>query len=724
MNSVLPQGRPASVVRRATRLLPLVAAAASFPLLSMADEAAVELDTITVRANPLGKTSDELVQPTTVVDGDELNRKRRGTIGETLENEPGISTTDFGAGAGRPVIRGQAGPRVEVLENGISSLDVSDVSPDHAVGIDVGNARAIEVLRGPATLIYGSRALGGVVNVLNGRLPTSVDDGFHGVLEGQFGSNADDRNGALELDYGIGHHQFHVDAAGRKASDYDIPGNARVDGEGSEGRLVNSRTQTNSTGFSYGYVSGGSSLSFAVSTFGAVYGLPQEETAFINLDQTRYDLQGILDRPLPGIESVKFRSAFNAYDHTEFEAPEEPGTLFRNSQNQSRLEIVHAPLFGFRGVFGVQHDFRRFSAIGEEAFVPSTRTTQVGVFLIEERPWARGKFEAGVRVNRDTVKPNFADDGTLPGPNRDFTPVSFSLGSIYNLSPHDHLKVNFSRAQRSAAAEELFAFGPHLATGTFERGLQDASIETANNIEVGFDHHDDRLSVEGTLYLNSIRNYLFLDEVDAGLNADGSSGGNQGEQATARAPARVAAAEVDAAVSRDGIADRVDEDGNFDPDGDLLLVNYRQANARFYGFEGQAAYRLLRDGPLGLSLRLFGDRVIGELRSGGNLPRVTPARAGVGIDPQYGPFHASLSYTRVFAQNDFTSLETRTAGYNLLNIEAAYRFKLAADANADSELFLRARNVLDDDIRRATSFLKDFAPAPGASVYVGFRLAI
>jgi len=706
MNPVIPRGRSgraavaASVVHRASRLLPLIAAAASFPMLASADEPAVELDTVTVRANPLGKTSDQLVQPTTVVDGDELNRKRRGTIGETLENEPGISTTDFGAGAGRPVIRGQAGPRVEVLENGISSLDVSDVSPDHAVGIDVSNARSIEVLRGPATLIYGSRALGGVVNVLNGRLPTAVDEGFHGVLEGQYGSNADDRNGALELDYGIGHHQIHVDAAGRKAGEYDIPGNARVDGQGSQGVLANSRTQTNSTGFSYGYVRGGSSVSFAVSTFGAVYGLPQEEEAFINLDQTRYDLQGILDQPLPGIESVKFRGAFNAYDHTEFEAPEEPGTLFRNSQNQSRVEIVHKPVFGFRGVFGVQHDFRRFSAIGEEAFVPSTRTTQVGVFLIEEYAWSQGKFEAGVRVNRDTVKPNFTEDGTLPGPNRGYTPVSFSLGTILNVSANDHVKFNFSRAQRSAAAEELFAFGPHLATGTYERGLADASIETANNIEIGFDHHDARLSVEATLYLNSIRNYLYLDEVDAGLDADGSGD-----------------------ASSDGIADRVDEEGAFDPDGDLLLVDYRQANARFYGVEGQASYKLL-SGPLKLSVRAFGDQVVGQLNSGGDLPRVTPARVGFGFDPAFGPFTASLSYTRVLAQNDIATLETRTAGYNLMNIEAAYHFRLAEAATADSELFLRARNVLDDDARRHTSFVKDFAPIPGASVYVGFRLAI
>ena len=694
---------PTAIPFRAIRLLPLAAAALAFPAHVRADEApaAIAHDAVTVRANPLGKTADQLVQPTTVVDGDDLNRKRRGTIGETLENEPGISTTDFGAGAGRPVIRGQAGPRVEVLENGIGSLDVSDVSPDHAVGIDVANARSIEVLRGPATLIYGSRALGGVVNVLNGRLPTVVEDGFHGVLEGQFGSNADDRNGALELDYGLGRHQFHLDAAGRQAEDYEIPGNSRIDGTGSDGRLANSQVRTRSTGASYGYVVGGSSISAAVSTLGSVYGLPQEEAAFIVLDQTRYDLQGILDRPLPGIESLKVRSGYNDYAHTEFEAPGEPGTRFRNNQNQTRVELVHAPLAGLRGVFGVQHDFRRFAAIGDEAFVPATRSTQIGVFLIEEYAWSRGKFEAGVRVNRDTVKPNPGDDGALPGPNRGYTPVSFSIGSLLDVAADTHVKFGYSRAQRSPAAEELFAFGPHLATGTFERGLATAGLETANNVELGLDHHDDRLSIDATVYVNSIRNYLYLDEVDAGLNADGSG----------------------AAGASDGLADRVDGDGNVAPDGDLLLVDYRQANARFYGVEGQATYRLLT-GPLRLSARLFGDRVIGELAGGGNLPRITPARIGIGLDPAWGRYSASFSYTRVMAQDDITRLETRTRGYDLLSIEAAYGFRLTDDASSDSQLFLRARNVLDETARRHTSFVKDAAPIPGAAVYAGFRLAL
>lgn len=708
--TVFPSGdRPVAAVarsfpapRHALRLLPLAAAAFCWPMLGLAEEAAGsdhdnvhELDTVTVRAIPLGKTSDQLVQPTLVLDGDALDHKRRGTIGETLENEPGISTSDFGSGAARPIIRGQAGPRVEVMENGIGSLDVSDISPDHAVAIDTAGARAVEVLRGPATLLYGSRASGGVVNVINGRLPTSVEDGLHGVLDGQIGSNADDRNGSLELDYGAGHHQFHVDAAARKTGDFEIPGNARTDGSGNEGRLLNSRVQTNATALSYGYVDGGSSVSASISTFGAVYGLPSEEAAYINLDQTRYDAQGILDRPLPGLESAKLRAAYNSYAHIEFEAPEQPGTRFQNHQNAERLELVHVPVAGFRGVFGLQHDDRRFAAIGDEAFVPKTRADQWGLFVVEEKPWSLGKFEIGARINRDSQDPESGYRG------RDFTPISFSVGNIFTLGVHDHVKLYFSRAQRSPATEELYAFGPHLATSTYERGLDSASLETANNFEIGYDHHDGRLSLESSVYFNSIEDYLFLDEVDQGLNADGSG-----------------------TAASDGVADRVDGDGNLVPSGGLLLVDYRQANTRFYGIEGQVAY-LLVDGPLKLTGRGFGDYVAGQVSGdGGDLPRITPARIGAGLDGSWRRFDAHLDYTRVLSQSDIASLETRTGGYNLLGLELAWGFKARAGAEHESHVYLRARNLLDEDARRHTSFLKDVAPQPGVSVFLGFRLAI
>ncbi|MDP3293246.1 MAG: TonB-dependent receptor [Nevskia sp.] len=701
MNSSYPHGRHGRAVIAVAlpRLLPLIAAVIAFPSAVRADDdpkAAVELDVITVRANPLGKTADELVQPSIVLSGAELDRKRANTIGETLENEPGISTTDFGPGAGRPVIRGQAGPRVDILENGIGSLDVSDVSPDHAVGIDTAHARQIEVLKGPATLLYGSRASGGIVNVINDRLPVDVTEGLHGSLDAEYGSNGDSRNGSTELGYGIGNNQFHVDASARKSGEYDIPGSANVDGSGSQGTLGNSRSQAQSGALSYGYIDGGNSVSFAVSTFNTVYGLPAEETAFIDLDQTRYDAQGILNKPLPGIDSIKIRGAYNSYTHIEFESPGEPGTQFFNKQNDERIEVVHAPILGWRGVFGVQHDFRRFAGVGEEGFVPPTHTLQLGAFLIEERPWAYGKLEAGVRVERDTNKPEEGADR----PDRNFTPISASLGSIFNLAKDYHLKLYYSHAQRSPVPEELYSFGPHGATATFERGLTDARIETANNFEIGLDHHDQRLSWEGNVYYNSIRNYLYLAENDQGLNADGSG-----------------------TVNADGTADRVDSNGTFNPDSEIRLVDYRQANTRFYGVEGQASYVLIQS-PYTLSLRGFGDQVIGELNNGAKLPRVTPARFGLGVDGKYGHYSASVDYTRVFKQGDIASLETETGGYKLLGFTAAYGFRLSEKALSDSEVYIRGRNLLDDDARRATSFIKDVAPLPGASVFVGFRLAI
>lgn len=687
-------------IRVATpRLLPLIAAALAFPHAVLADDdghAAVELDTVTVHANPLGKTADQLVQPTSVLSGEELDRKRANTIGETLENEPGISTTDFGPGAGRPVIRGQAGPRVDILENGIGSLDVSDVSPDHAVGIDTAHARQIEVLKGPATLLYGSRASGGIVNVINDRLPIDVTEGLHGSLDAEYGSNGDSRSGTTEIGYGIGHSQFHLDAGTRKSESYDIPGSANVDGSGSQGTLANSRSQASSGALAYGYIDGGNSLSFAVSTFNTTYGLPAEETAFIDLDQTRYDVQGILDKPLPGIDSIKIRGAYNSYTHIEFEGPGEPGTQFFNKQNDERIEVVHAPILGWRGVFGVQHDFRRFAGVGEEGFVPPTHTLQLGAFLIEERPWAHGKLEAGIRVERDTNKPELGSGL----PDRSFTPVSASFGSIFNIARDYHLTLYYSHAQRSPVPEELYSFGPHGATASFERGLNDARIETANNFEIGLDHHNERLSWEGNLYFNSINNYLYLAENDQGLNADGSG-----------------------TFNADGIADRVDSDGTFNPDSEIRLVNYLQGNTRFYGFEAQASYVLIQS-PYTLSVRGFGDKVIGELNNGGNLPRVTPARFGLGVDGRYGHYRASIDYTRVFRQDDIAALETETGGYNLLGFTAAYGFRLSEKALSDSEIYLRGRNLLDDKARRHTSFIKDVAPLPGASVFLGFRLAI
>ena len=355
---------------------------------------------ITISASPLGRTADELVQPIAVLSGEDLASKKRASIGETLANEPGISSGDFGAGASRPVIRGQSGPRVDVLANGISAMDVSALSPDHAVTINPLIARQIEIIKGPASLLYGSSASGGVVNVTDSRLATEVTEGFSGSLEASQGSNARNALGAADINYGQGNHQWHIDGTRSRSENYAIPGNAAVDGSSpSQGRLANSANDLDNGALGYSYISdAGNAFGFSASQYDQRYGLPVEDEAFIVMRQRRYDAQALLRDPISALESLRFKVSDSRYGHTEFEDAATIGTRFSNNETQARIEAVHQPIAGFRGVVGVQLGQREFAAIGDEAYVPATKSQQAGLFVLEERRFGRNKIELGARV--------------------------------------------------------------------------------------------------------------------------------------------------------------------------------------------------------------------------------------------------------------------------------------------------------------------------------------
>lgn len=642
---------------------------------------------ITVTASPLGRTADDLVQPVIVLADEELQAKRRGSIGETLEQETGISTTDFGRGAGRPVIRGQAGPRVEMLSNGISTMDASDLSPDHAVTINPLQARQIEVIKGPATLLYGSSAVGGVVNVNDNRLPLEVTEGLSGAIEGQAGSNGRERGIAGDLNFGHGRHQLHADFSSRDSDDYRIPGHAGVDGSGSHGRLANSDSHLDEGAFSYSHISdSGDAYGVAISRYKSRYGLPVEEEAFIDMRQTRVDAQVLLRNPLPRLESLRLRGGSSRYRHTEFEDAATPGTRFSNDQHQLRVEAVHQRLAGFRGVIGAQGSLRDFAAEGDEAYVPPVQSRVGGLFLVEERNLPHGKLELGARIEQVSHEPGAGLR------ERRFSPLSYSAGGILNLGPDTHLKLTATHAERAPASEELYAQGPHAATATFERGSDRLDKESANDIELGLDHHRGKLSLEASVFHKHVRDYIYLSENDA---------------------------------DADGQADRVDDDGSSNPAGEFLLVDYRQANARFQGYEAAARYAISEDGPLRLSARVFTDSVRGRLderttTGNRNLPRMTPTRYGASLHGHYRQFSGNLAWTHSRAQERIAALETRTAGNDLLTADVSYRLP----GSRDISLFLRADNLLGDEIRRATSFIKDEAPAPGRGLTAGFRIAL
>lgn len=685
-------------------------------------EEPVELEEIIVRSGPFERTADELVQAVDVLSGEALERRRRGTVGDVLADRPGIANASFGPGVGRPVIRGQGGPRVLLLENSIASMDASSISADHAVTVDPLDADQIEVIKGPATLIYGGAASAGIVNVIDDRLPDIVVPGLRLRGNLSYGDNGDERNGALRARYGVGEFQLGANVARRDAGEFDIPGYAtRAGADAHEGHdhaeeeeeerygvLDNSDLRTDSYGASAAWVRDRGMLGVAVTRFESNYGIPghghaheedadEEEEAHshdgvrIDMEQTRTDLRGLLYDPLPGFDRLELRAGINDYRHREIEPGGEVGTTFDVQETETRIELAHRPIGEWVGVAGLHVSHRDFEAVGEEAFVPPVVTRGLGLFLVESRKIAGHEFEIGARVDQVEHEPQ--SDALA---DTDFTPLSLSTGINFLFGDHLHLRVNLQRAQRAPAAEELYAFGPHLATLAFERGDVALDVETANNLDLSFGRDRGRWTWEVGAFYNRINDYVFLREVDEGLNADGSG-----------------------TPSSDGVADRVDESGTFEADGELLLVDVTQQGAEFYGAEIWLRHQLIDEGPLRLALRGFGDTVRGRLKSGGqNLPRISPSRLGISADAEFGDWSAALGYTRVFEHDRLAPLETNTPGHDLVSADLEYALPFQ---NVRTTIYLQGRNLLDEKQRLSTSFLKDVAPQPGRSLFVGLR---
>jgi iron complex outermembrane receptor protein len=635
------------------------------------------LEEIVVTARPIGSRDvAHIPQPVDVLAGTELREKLAATLGETLAREPGVSAGDFGQGASRPVIRGLAGGRVRMLENGIGSLDASTVSADHAVGIEPAHAEQIEILRGPATLIYGSDAFAGLVNVVNGRLPVAADRQARLEARARYNAALDERLVSLRadgrLDDVIG---LHVDVLHRGSGDY----------ESGAGRVRNSFVTTDDLSAGLGGIGARGYLAAAFGRYASKYGIPvdavEEETPFIDLDQDRVDLAGMLEEPIPGLAAASVRIGYVDYEHVEFEAPREPGTRFTNNEWEGRIEFQHQPMGEWNGVFGVHYRNRSLDARGDEAYVPGTKTRSTGVFVMEETD--RGRWHAEFGGRYEHVRADPTDLTGLPEATHDL--FSASAGLVWRFPDEHALGLSLTRAQRAPAPEELFADGPHLATGTFEIGAADLGEETAHNVDLGLRRDGERWSWTMNLYVNAISDFIFQRFTD---------------------------------LDGDGRADRVDGGG---ASGDeFLRVRYAQTDALFYGIEAESRVEVFDDDRGHLDLTLWGDWVRARFDDAGDLPRIPPARIGLGADWSRGGWHADVSLLRVFRQGHTAQLESATGGYTLLDL--GLRRDLRLDG-LDAGIHLRAGNLLDATALRHTSFLKDRAPLPGRAITAELELA-
>lgn len=641
-----------------------------------ADAEDIDVAPVAVTGNPLGVGSDELVVPISILNGRELSLRRESTLGETLNGIPGVTATQFGPNASRPVIRGLDAERVRIMQNGIGILDASSLSFDHAVGLDPLIIEQIDVIRGPAALLYGGSAIGGVVNAIDHRIPKEKLDGITGRAEARFGGPDSTRNGAAVVDIGNGTFAIHGDVYNRKTNDLDIPGFAvssrksRADGTPREnrGQLRNSNAQADggalgaSLTFDHGY------LGASFSTLSNNYGVVVEEDVRIDMKSDRWDVASEFTDLGNIVNRVKFRMAHTDYEHVELEGTE-IGTTFKNRGLEGSFEAGHAPLGNLNGVLGVQFSNSNFEALGEEAFVPNVNTQNKAIYLYEELAIDKHKVSFGGRLGHTTVdSKDSANFGA--GINNSFNPNSFALGGLYSLNDNWSLTSNLSYNERAPSYFELYANGAHVATGQFEVGNANFNEERSRGIDAQIRWKDARNSFSLGAYYTRFSNFIGL------FNT-----GNDIEV----------------------------EPGEFLPE-----AQFRAVPAVFKGIEAEGKFAMTDN----LDLLVRGDYVHArDKRNNDYLPRIAPLRLGAGLQYQLNGFSARLDVLRAFKQNNTADNELKTDGYT--NVSALLAYKLPVKFNA--ELFARANNLLNDEIREHASFLKDIAPAGERSLLVGVR---
>lgn len=648
-----------------------------------------ELEEIVVTATPLGQDVVEISQSATVLGGAALERELANNIGDTLARLPGLANASFGENVGRPVIRGLQGGRVGILNDSMASFDASAISQDHAVPIEPFLADQVEVLRGPNTLLFGSGAIGGVVNVVSQSIPESMPGpGASGRALLQLDSASDQRNGAARLDFGAGGLAWHANAFIRRSDDYEIPGDAHLfpeedeehDADEVHGVLENSFLDNHGGTLGGAWIGERWRAGLSWTTYDADYGIPgahalheeseheeDESPVTIGLENRRVDALLAAEQPFRGFEAFQLNLASTRYTHTEFEG-EETGTVFDSDSFDARLELRHTSWGRWSGAFGAQYTDRDFSAQGEEAFVPPSTTDTRALFWVESAEFEIWRLELGARYEDQEVRANPSGRASTA---RSFTPMSFSAAAVWHLDEASHLSLTLASAERAPGDAELFSWGPHVATQTFEIGDPDLVEETNRHVELAYRVHQGPLTGSISLYHDNFDDYLF--QADTGQVEDG-----------------------------------------------LPVRMWAQQDAEFTGGEVELRWDLGHHASGHWQLSAFYDRVRAELADGTRVPRLPPSRLGLGVDWDHGPWTGHLAWIHAAANTRTAPMETPTPGHDLLNAELTRLVERVQ--HIDLELFLQARNLLDEDIRNSTSFLKDQAPQAGRNFILGARI--
>jgi iron complex outermembrane receptor protein len=691
-----------------------------------------------VVTSAFGTSEAETGLPIGILAGEALREKAAGSLGATLRNEIGVAVASFGAGVGQPVIRGQGGNRVKVLQNSVGVVDAANNSPDHANGVEVFVADRIEVIRGPATLLYGSGAIGGVVNVIDNRIPTRLVEETEFEIEQSHNSVNDEDRTIFRLDASSGSFGFHLDGFKKESNNVEIDGFAvdefameeleehieetlgmhhddydeheEEEFTNTNGFIGNSDSKASSVTAGFSYVTNRGFVGFSVSELDNEYGLPpgahshghheeghdddhdeeHEEVEFVRLDleQTRYDFKSGLSFTSGWIESISADISLTDYQHGEVEYFEdggsEVGTLYEREGYDSRFTLNHAQMGDWTGVWGLQLSDTEFSAVGEEAFIPKSDITSLGLFALERFSGTNYTVEIGARYEDNEVDAGLACD-------YDDSSSSISSSLLYDVNDESNFLVGISRSERSPGVEELYSNAAnvedacgtidhnddhgddlvlHAATNLLEIGNVNLDSETSNNFELGYRKYSGSWTGEISAYFNKIDDYILLD---------------------------ITGEEIE----------------------EQMVARYTSRDATFKGIEAQVTYNIFESSETNAVLTVFGDMVEAEFDRGGNVPRIPSSKLGAELRYFGSDWSAHIHVTRHGEQDDVGRLELETDGYTLLSVYADYHLQVGGESEV--KLFVRGDNLLDEEIRNHTSLLKNYAPEPGRAITVGLR---
>lgn len=686
-----------------------------------------QLEKVVISAHSFDQGQHEMAQPATLLTDEELKRQRSTSLGETLSAQPGLNNSSYGSSVGRPVIRGMSGARVKVLQDGIDTLDASAVSPDHGVNVDLYGAKKIEVLRGPATLLYGSGAFGGVVNVVDDRVPTGQEvDDYGTAVSAQYDSVSEGKTGAIKHSGNKDQIHWQLSASHQRSEDYELPklkeheeheeGETEEEHEehASQDKLANSDVAySNNVTLGTSYVLDSGYVGIAFSQSKSEFGLPghvheeehedgeteeeheahESDGARIKMHQQRFDIDSRFNSPIDSVEAVKFRIGFNDYKHDEVEGGD-VGTKFRRQGFEGRTEALLSPIANIDQVIGLQVSQDTFKAIGDEAIVPETDTTVAGLFWLGKTQLDNWGLEVGARLEQaqlspdqpGTINPNCTASGVsiTDYEDKDFSTRSLSAGLVRDFSLFSEgesdwqFTTSVTSAQRAPTTQELFSCGAHAATQTFEVGNADLDSEQALNFEIGLRKVRGDFTAGLNIYHNQISDYIYAQ--------------NTGRE--------------------------IDGFGEY---------RYVQQDAGFVGGELDLSYTIIS----GATLTAMADSVRGTLNKSQNgtddLPRMPADRIGLGFELSTLALLSTDSDWLVFGQWQQIQKQDKVAvneeaseGYDLLSLGVSYQ---SAMANNEYRIDLKANNLLDEEVRNHTSFVKEQAPQPGRNISLGLAFA-